>query len=522
VKQFKQHLVDFVKAIEEVASFKINFYEQLEDSELDPIRRPTDEIMYRVGRYFEAQNKYQQIYESLKTNSATLNSAYAQAKKDVRNPAVFFDSKFMRPKVVQLQSLLKTKEAGEEEANSQLEEVHRNAQQFESDILNYRQRVVSAKYKTHRKLAEMARGARECLTQTLLTLFEIVTQREVAFQGLLRESVRESTLLIKYKRRGPKVEDGSNDKLTEIIINATQEYNDIINSVEAVIKSLMEGFTLISANAKERIDASKAIMEELNKLYETDENPTPELLDTLDLFAYFCQRMGEVAGLLHMQLAAAVKLRQSINKHSEITLSLLKCAGYQGKLDSMNGSSKNLEQLNNLFDQLSYDYINDIMEKVFKSIEDILSKLKNYFNAKYHKKKKNRLEDSMDVSHIEEEQPQPQRRPSKQEVWLWKEFKNTEKYRKIKPDIELVQEILKFIQPFLEMKIESEKEVDKFSCSLIQKKEVKGVLRILEKNITFTSSNNEVDINIPIDYVCEVQAKIKTFEKELSVTTSMG
>lgn len=117
------------------------------------------------------------------------------------------------------------------------------------------------------------------------------------------------------------------------------------------------------------------------------------MLDTLDLFSYFCQRLGELAGMLHLQLAGALKLRQSINKHSEITLSLLKCQGYKGKLDQMasTSSSKNLEQLNNLFDQLSYDYINDIMEKVFKGIEDVLSKLKNYFNAKYHKKKKNRL-----------------------------------------------------------------------------------------------------------------------------------
>jgi hypothetical protein len=132
----------------------------------------------------------------------------------VRSPALFFDQKFTRPKVQQLQGLLKAKESAEGEANSLLEVVHKNTQQFESDMANYRQRVVNAKYKTHRKLAEMSRGARECLTQTLLTLFEIVAQREAAFQGLLRESARESTLLIKYKRRGPKVEDGSNDKLT--------------------------------------------------------------------------------------------------------------------------------------------------------------------------------------------------------------------------------------------------------------------------------------------------------------------
>ena len=58
------------------------------------------------------------------------------------------------------------------------------------------------------------------------------------------------------------------------------------------------------------------LAEDLNKLYENDENPTPEMLDTLDLFGYFCQRMGELAGMLHMQLASAVKLKQNINKHS--------------------------------------------------------------------------------------------------------------------------------------------------------------------------------------------------------------
>lgn len=56
------HLIDFVNAIEEVATFKIDFYTQLEDTELDPIRRPTDEIMFRVGKYAEAQAKFMEIY----------------------------------------------------------------------------------------------------------------------------------------------------------------------------------------------------------------------------------------------------------------------------------------------------------------------------------------------------------------------------------------------------------------------------------------------------------------------------
>lgn len=241
---------------------------------------------------------------------------YAQTKKDVKNPAVFFDQKYTKPKVQQIQGLMKTKEQEEAEANAQLEIVYKNTMQFDNDITNYRQKLVSSKYKTHKKIGEMSRGARECLTQTLLTLFDTVYQREKAFQGLLRESLRESTLLIKYKRRGNVKIDENNDKLTEIIINATQEYNDLIAGVEGTIKNLIEGLSLIAANSKEKADIARGITEELNALYENDENPTPEMLDTLDLFSYFCQRVAEIPNMLHLQLASVVKLRQNINKHS--------------------------------------------------------------------------------------------------------------------------------------------------------------------------------------------------------------
>lgn len=38
---------------------------------------------------------------------------YAQTKKDVKNPAVFFDQKYTKPKVQQIQGLMKTKEQEE-------------------------------------------------------------------------------------------------------------------------------------------------------------------------------------------------------------------------------------------------------------------------------------------------------------------------------------------------------------------------------------------------------------------------
>lgn len=117
-------------------------------------------MIYRVGKYSEAQGNYQKAYEALKGQEGALVAAYAQAKKDVRSPAVYFDLKYTKPKVGQLQGLLKGRESAESEAAQLLEGVHRNAVQFETDLANYRQRVVSSKYKTHKKIAEMSRGAR--------------------------------------------------------------------------------------------------------------------------------------------------------------------------------------------------------------------------------------------------------------------------------------------------------------------------------------------------------------------------
>ena len=50
--------------------------------------------------------------------------------------------------------------------------------------------MLSGKYKVHKKLIDMSKGARECLTQTLLTLNECVSQRYKAFQNITRDQIR--------------------------------------------------------------------------------------------------------------------------------------------------------------------------------------------------------------------------------------------------------------------------------------------------------------------------------------------
>lgn len=206
--------------------------------EIDPIRRPTDEMMLRVGKYLETQNKFLSIYENFVNTDNGLNVLYNLFKKQVRDPALYFDQKYTKNKVQQIQELLKSKNQFETDANVILDNVFKNTNQFQNDVINYRQRVVKSKYITHRKLSQMSAGAKQCLSQTLLTLCELIGQRYNAFQNLIKESIRESTLLHRYKRKNTKV-DQINEKLTDIIINATKEYDQLINCLEGIIKSLI-------------------------------------------------------------------------------------------------------------------------------------------------------------------------------------------------------------------------------------------------------------------------------------------
>jgi hypothetical protein len=114
-------------------------------------------------------------------------------------------------------------------------------------------------------------------------------------------------------------------KLTEIIIQATQEYKMLIDDLDDFLKNLSEFFLALGTNTKDNNECGRPVIEELNKLYENEENPTPELIEALDLFYFFCQKLGDIPNRIHILQSNLGKLKQNINKHSEITLSLVRC-----------------------------------------------------------------------------------------------------------------------------------------------------------------------------------------------------
>ena len=152
VKHFNQFIIDFSKIINDVSEFKVEYYEGLADTELDPVRRPTEEIILRTENYSQAQLKFIEVSNKARETEKNFEGAFGQLKKEIKEPVVFFDQKFTRSRVANLKELLDSREEKEREGNDLLEHVFHNSMSFESELAKYRHKMVSAKYKVHKKL----------------------------------------------------------------------------------------------------------------------------------------------------------------------------------------------------------------------------------------------------------------------------------------------------------------------------------------------------------------------------------
>ena len=86
-----------------------------------------------------------------------------------------------------------------------------------------------------------------------------------------RESMKESSLLQKYKaRHGNQVSSSDQTTLTDIIMQATREYQMIIDDLVELITVISEAMVLVGNSTGETHQSGKTIIEELNKLYENE------------------------------------------------------------------------------------------------------------------------------------------------------------------------------------------------------------------------------------------------------------
>ncbi len=62
-------------------------------------------------------------------------------------------------------------------------------------------------------------------------------------------------------------------------------------------------------------------------------------MEALDLFNYFCQKLADIPNRIHILEVNLSKLKQTIIKHSEITLTLVRC----GNLTPVKGETKGID-----------------------------------------------------------------------------------------------------------------------------------------------------------------------------------
>lgn len=61
-----------------------------------------------------------------------------------------------------------------------------------------------------------------------------------------------------------------------------------------------------------------------------------------------------------------------------------------------------LPQVDQLYQQISYDFIVEAIQEVYRAFKDATTEVKNVFSQKFYKKKKKMVNDSMEISHIED------------------------------------------------------------------------------------------------------------------------
>lgn len=63
----------------------------------------------------------------------------------------YFDTKHTSHRCGQLEELIKDRETLQKEGNSLLDQIYKNTEDFERELMFYRQKMLSGKYKVHQK-----------------------------------------------------------------------------------------------------------------------------------------------------------------------------------------------------------------------------------------------------------------------------------------------------------------------------------------------------------------------------------
>jgi hypothetical protein len=77
-------------------------------------------------------------------------------------------------------------------------------------------------------------------------------------------------------------------------------------------------------------------------------------------------------------------LKQNVKKHADVTLSLIRSA-------PKNKEDTKIPQVDQVYNQISYDFVTEVISEVYKAFKETLGDLKTYFNQRYYKKKKNKV-----------------------------------------------------------------------------------------------------------------------------------
>ena len=247
----------------------------------------------------------------------------------------------------------------------------------------------------------------------------------------------------------------------------------------------------------------------------------------MDLYIDFTLKLSSMIAKFQACQNELAKLRSDAKKHVDITLSILKSSLRGTDKYTVNRYSAQKMQLSELEEQLSAEHIKSNIANLLQAFKDTFVELNNSFGRKFYRKKKLDIQDSMELSYMEETRiMKGDKVPAKNELWLWDSWKDYDSYR-LSNSLVLLDRLTEFYSK-INIDYECGKYLEKYPCIMESRdnREIRGDLEVTEKELIFSntgSSPQAMRVIIPFSDIQEdAVIKSKFIDDYIVIGTKVG
>lgn len=336
----------------------------------------------------------------------------AAKTKEAQNDLInFFSDGYLYNRYLKLhQELTETNQAvvASKQSSHELGNLRTN---FINEVGNFRKALANTRYSILDRFKGLCSDAKGGLATLFSILLESIRRGKLQFQKDTNETGWNE---LRSSRMKTKADHSEKSRSTESFLThmnrVTSDYNrrltDLIRFVGMFVETINElviSFRVASDKHK------RSLLQSLGNNFEMAQSPLPWVKSACEMFEDCTARLGEMSAKLRESQGELTALSQKLKRHLEISISLLQVTAPQLRASSLSQD----QNANNVSGQIAYHAteleknvnnfeIESICKRIFDVIEDRLQGIVKYIEGANPLRRKQHVENSMDVSMVTE------------------------------------------------------------------------------------------------------------------------